>query len=112
MSEEEINLKYEDLMEDYQIDENNLPQKVQQKIQKINELCDEFEQCEEEEEDDLLLQIKALDNGICADLEPICDKIDEEENEKVMLEANKNNPAQNEAQKNTDSEKPSWLFWM
>jgi hypothetical protein len=112
MSEEEINLKYEDLIDDYKIDVDNLPQKVQQKIQKINELCDEFEDCEEEEEDDLLLQIKALDNGICADLEPICDKIDEEENERITLESNKNNTSQNQEQNNNNSESPSWRFWM
>jgi len=41
--EEEIELKFENYIEDYDIDVNELSEKIQQKIERINELCDDYE---------------------------------------------------------------------
>lgn len=111
--EEEINLEHEELMDSFGIDVNDLPQKVQSKIQKLNELCDEYEELDDEEDDaqnDLLLQIQALDDGIVADLEPIIAKIKEDdEKEKQAIQPN---PEPNQQTENTNSDSPSWRFWM
>ena len=65
--QEEIYLKYEDLIEQNDLDESQFSERLQQKIAQIEELCDEFDECEEEEEDELLLKIQTMDDGICSD---------------------------------------------
>ena len=116
--EEEIYLKYEDLIEEFDLDENELSERLQQKIQQIQELCDEFDECEEEEEDEILLKIQAMDDGICADLGSVIAKIKEEE-EEGGAKGNgndkgdgKENNMSDGGQTNTNSDAPSWRFWM
>lgn len=118
--EEEIELKFENYIEDYDIDVNELSEKIQQKIERINELCDDYEQLDgdddnEEEGDELLLQIQAMDDGICRDLEPIIEKIAQEQEQEHSRQI-ENNQKLNQGgqikQNETDSNSPSWRFWM
>jgi Zn-dependent M16 (insulinase) family peptidase len=106
--EEEIYLKYESLIEEHDLDESQFSERLQQKIQQIEDLCDAFEDCEEEEEDEILLKIQAMDDGICADLDSIIAKMkDDEEDEEP-----KDNKMSDGGQTNTNSDAPSWRFWM
>jgi hypothetical protein len=106
--EEEIYLKYEGLIEEHDLDESQFSERLQQKIQQIEDLCDAFEDCEEEEEDEILLKIQAMDDGICADLDSVIAKMkDDEEDEEP-----KDNKMSDGGQTNTNSDAPSWRFWM
>jgi Zn-dependent M16 (insulinase) family peptidase len=106
--EEEIYLKYESLIEEHDLDESQFSERLQQKIQQIEDLCDAFEDCEEEEEDEILLKIQAMDDGICADLDSVIAKMkDDEEDEEP-----KDNKMSDGGQTNTNSDAPSWRFWM
>jgi F0F1-type ATP synthase gamma subunit len=109
--QEEIYLKYEDLIEQNDLDESQFSERLQQKIAQIEELCDEFDECEEEEEDELLLKIQTMDDGICSDLDSIIAKMQEDE-----AKEEENKPQENKmsdgGQTNTDSDSPSWRFWM
>jgi Zn-dependent M16 (insulinase) family peptidase len=106
--EEEIYLKYEDLIEQNDLDESQFSERLQQKIQQIEDLCDAFDDCAEEEEDEILLKIQAMDDGICADLDSIIGKMkDEDEDDEP-----KDNKMSDGGQTNTDSDSPSWRFWM
>lgn len=107
--EEEIYLKYEDLIEDNDLDESHFSDRLKQKIQQIEELCDEYDECEEEEEDELLLKIQALDDGICADLDSVIAKLEKEEEKDNEAQPNQ---MSNGGQTNTNPESPSWRFWM
>lgn len=109
--QEEIYLKYEDLIEQNDLDESQFSERLQQKIAQIEELCDEFDECEEEEEDELLLKIQTMDDGICSDLDSIIAKMQEDE---AKEEENKpqDNKMSDGGQTNTDSDSPSWRFWM
>ena len=107
--EEEIYLKYEGLIEENDLDENQFPERLQQKIQQIEELCDTFDDCEEEEEDEILLKIQTMDDGICTDLDTIIAKIEEDEAKEDKAQENKMSDG---GQTNTNSDAPSWRFWM
>ena len=108
--EEEVYLKYEDLIEQHDLDENQFSERLQQKIQQIEDLCDAYEECEEEEEDEILLKIQTMDDGICSDLDSVIAKIkDEDEDEDGDGAENK---MSNGGQTNTNPDSPSWRFWM
>jgi hypothetical protein len=108
--EEEVYLKFENLIEENDLDESQFSERLKQKIQQIEDLCDAYEECEEEEEEEVLLKIQAMDDGICADLDSIIAKMRAEEDE------DDDNKTQNKmsdgGQTNTNSESPSWRFWM
>jgi hypothetical protein len=109
--QEEIYLKYEDLIEEFDLDESQFSERLQQKIAQIEELCDEFDECDEEDEDEILLKIQTMDDGICSDLDSIIAKMQEDE-----AKEEENKPQENKmsdgGQTNTDSDSPSWRFWM
>lgn len=107
--EEEIYLKYEDLIEQHDLDESQFSERLQQKIQQIEDLCDAFDDCEEEEEDEILLKIQATDDGICADLQSVIAKMKEDDDDD---DEPKNNKMSDGGQTNTNSDAPSWRFWM
>ena len=109
--QEEIYLKYEDLIEEFDLDESQFSERLQQKIAQIEEPCDEFDECDEEDEDELLLKIQTMDDGICSDLDSIIAKMQEDE---AKEEENKpqDNKMSEGGQTNTDSDSPSWRFWM
>jgi hypothetical protein len=106
--EEEIYLKYEDLIEQYDLDESQFSERLQQKIQQIEDLCDAFDDCEEDEEDEILLKIQATDDGVCADLQSIIAKMKEDDED----DEPQNNKMSDGGQTNTNSDTPSWRFWM
>ena len=107
--EEEIYLKYETLIEENDLDENQFSDRLKQKIQQIEDLCDEYDECEEEEEDDLLLKIQAMDDGICADLDSVIAKMKAEEEDEDDAQSNQMSKG---GQADTNSDTPSWRFWM
>ena len=109
--QEEIYLKYEDLIEQNDLDESQFSERLQQKIAQIEELCDEFDECEEEEEDELLLKIQTMDDGICSDLDSIIAKMQEDEDKEEESKPQENKMSDG-GQTNTDSDSPSWRFWM
>lgn len=108
--EEEVYLKFEDLIEENDLDESQFSDRLKQKIQQIEDLCDAYEECEEEEEEDILLKIQAMDDGICADLGSVIAKMKAEEEEEISNDAE--NKMSNGGQTNTNSDSPSWRFWM
>lgn len=107
--EEEIYLKYEDLITEHDLDDSRFSERLSQKIQQIEDLCDAFEECEEDEEDEILLKIQATDDGICADLNSIIAKMqqDDEEEDKII-----DKKMSDGGQTNTNPDAPSWRFWM
>jgi hypothetical protein len=110
--QEEIYLKYEDLIEEFDLDESQFSERLQQKIAQIEELCDEFDECDEEDEDELLLKIQTMDDGICSDLDSIIATMQEEEAKEEEESKPQENKMSDGGQTNTDSDSPSWRFWM
>ena len=107
--EEEIYLKFEGLIEEHDLDETQFSDRLKQKIQQIEDLCDAYEECEEDEEEEVLLKIQAMDDGICADLGSVIAKMQEEEEEESNGAENKMSDG---GQTNTNPDSPSWRFWM
>lgn len=108
--EEEIYLKFEGLIEEHDLDENEFSDRLKQKIQQIEDLCDAYEDCDEDEEEEVLLKIQAMDDGICADLASVIAKMKDDEDEEDGN--NTGNQMSNGGQTNTNSDSPSWRFWM
>lgn len=111
---QEIELECYRLIEENDIDVSELPEKIQRKLELLEEVIEEFNECETDttEEEDCELRMQAMDTGICKDLEPLIEKMkQEEEEENANQQAHQNQmPPQN--QNNTNSEAPSWRFWM
>ena len=116
--EEEIYLKYEDLIEENDLDESQFSDRLKQKIQQIEELCDAYEECDEDEEEEIILKVQAMDDGICADLESVIAKVQaDEEKENAQNSTNEGDKMADGGQSdggqtNTNSDSPSWRFWM
>ena len=121
---QEIELECYRLIEEHDIDVSELPEKVQRKLEQLEEVINEFNECEtdSEEEGNCELKMEAMDAGICKDLEAIVAQIKAEEanNNAVSSQAadggqvSQNQPQAptNQGQTNTDSDSPSWRFWM
>lgn len=121
---QEIELECFRLIEEHDIDVSELPEKVQRKLEQLEEVVNEFNDCESDsdEEKDCELKMEAMDAGICKDLEAIIAKIQAEEADDSAIsgqaanggQVSKNQPQvpTNQGQQNTDSDSPSWRFWM
>jgi hypothetical protein len=124
---QEIELECFRLIEEHDIDVSELPEKVQRKIEQLEEVINEFNDCESDsdEERDCELKMEAMDSGICKDLEAIVAKMKAEEADDNAISGQAGNggqtnqgnsnatpPPSNEGEQNTSSDSPSWRFWM
>lgn len=112
MSEDE-----QKILECYLIVESNgipfekLPERLQRKFEQLEELLDQYENCESEEEEKVLgRKIMSYDEGICRDLEPIVEKMQQDDIQQM--------PPMNQLPKAEDgmnipsNSEPTWRFWM
>jgi hypothetical protein len=112
----EDTIKWEEFIDEHNIDINDLPENVQHKIDKYEETYAEYEQTDDEhEESDLELALTTMDNGIVSDLQSfVAKKKSEEPDSSATPQAGDGGqtpptptPPQHQA-----SDKPSWAFWM
>ena len=117
----EENPKWEDFIDDNNIDINDLPENVQHKIDKYEETFEQYQETDDEnEENDLELSLKTMDNGILNDLESFLAKSKSDEPDPKADTAPKAAdggqtppaPAAPTPPQHQASDKPSWAFWM
>tara|TARA_R110000868_G_scaffold148114_1_gene369841 strand:- start:294 stop:632 length:339 start_codon:yes stop_codon:yes gene_type:complete len=110
---QEIELDCFRLIEENDLDVAELNEKIQRKITNLHEVIDEYNDSEtdSEEEKNLELRMKALDAGIVEDLQPIIEKMQQDEAAENAANSAPINPMPNAGQSN-NSETPSWRFWM
>jgi hypothetical protein len=125
---EEIELECFRLIEENDLDVNEFPERLQRKIAQLEDVIEEFNDCESdsEEEKNCELRMEAMDAGIVEDLQIIIAKINADEDDDDDDSAVQNNSTNqgnstpnagqnnntNTGQNNTDSDAPSWRFWM
>jgi hypothetical protein len=120
---QEIELECFRLIEENDLDVNEFPEKLQRKIAQLEDVIEEFNDCESdsEEEKNCELRMEAMDTGIVEDLQVIIAKIkagddddDEEDDSAVQKNDTKEGspPPVVEQNNNTNSDTPSWRFWM
>ena len=111
----EENPKWEDFIDDNNIDINDLPENVQHKIDKYEQTYQEYEATDDEhEESDLELALTTMDNGIVSDLESFVAKRKEDEPAPTPKaeDGGQTPPAPPAPPQHQASDKPSWAFWM
>jgi hypothetical protein len=113
----EENPKWEDFIDEHNIEIADLPENVQHKIDKYEEAYKEYESTDDEhEESDLELTLTAMDNGILGDLESFLAERKKDEpaptpNPKAE-DGGQTPPAPPAPPQHQASDKPSWAFWM
>jgi hypothetical protein len=112
----EDNCKWEEFIDEHNIDINDLPENVQHKIDKYEETFSEYEQTDDEHlESELEARLMALDNGIVSDLESFVEKKKSEEPAPSATpkagDGGQTPPTPTPPQHQA-SDKPSWAFWM
>jgi hypothetical protein len=114
----EENVKWEEFVDEHDIDVRELPDNVKHKIEKFEELYEEYEGTDDDDENkltDLEARIMAMDNGIVSDLQSFVAKKKTEEpapNPTPQAgDGGQTPPAQTPPQHQA-SDKPSWAFWM
>lgn len=121
----EDNVKWEEFVDEHDINVKELPENVQHKIEVFEETYSEYESTDDEEETalrDLEAKLMALDNGILSDLQSFVAKKKESapaeganpkdgEQTPKAEDGGQTPPAQTPPQHQT-SDKPSWAFWM
>ena len=109
--------KFQQLMEEYKIEVNALPDKVKQKIETFDTVYDEYTDAEEnsQAETDAHDKLVALDAGITTDIEAF---IKEQKQNPPAPPAPPSDPAKKTFEKKTDTppandddSSPSWKFW-
>jgi hypothetical protein len=114
----EDNVKWEEFVDEHDINVKELPENVQHKIEVFEETYSEYESTDDEEETalrDLEAKLNALDNGILSDLQSFVAK--QKANAPApnatpkAEDGGQTPPAQTPPQHQT-SDKPSWAFWM
>lgn len=116
MSQDEIELKCYELLEEYDLEINELPEKLQRKFEQLDDLIEEFEECDadSDEESECELRIEAMDTGITELLNEHIEKMVEEaetSNAQQIQQQNFGNGGQ-PTQSNEQKDTPSWRFWM
>ena len=111
-------VKWEQFVNDNDIDVQELPENVKHKIEVFEETYSEYEGTDDEDETalrDLEAKLNALDNGILSDLQSfVAKKKDSAPAEGANPKAEDGGqtpPAQTPPQHQA-SDKPSWAFWM
>jgi hypothetical protein len=113
---ETTQFKFDGLMAKMQIDINDLPEKVQSKINTFDETYEAYEASEEnsQEESDALAKLNALDSGITSDLESyLASKKTEQQPpqaaEGAQTQTSQTTPPPSDT---PQGDAPSWRFWM
>lgn len=118
---QEIELECFRLIEENDIDVNELPEKIQRKLEQLEDLIEDFNEAEDgsDEERECELRMEAMDSGLAEDLSQIVEKIrqQEQEEENNLRNAQQQKQMANGGQTNTNSnttnaDSPSWRFWM
>jgi hypothetical protein len=112
---ETTQFKFDALMAKMQIDINDLPAKVQSKINTFDETYEAYEAAEEnsQEESDALAKLNALDSGITSDLESyLASKKTEEQTPQAANGAQTNQSTPPPSDTTDGDNTPSWRFWM
>jgi hypothetical protein len=111
-------VKWEQFVNDNDIDVKELPENVQHKIEIFEETYSEYEGTDDNEETalrDLEAKLNALDNGILSDLQSFVAKKKESapaENPTPKAEDGGQTPPAQTPPQHQASDKPSWAFWM
>lgn len=113
-------VEFDVIMSDNDLEFSSLPESIQVKIEKFDEIFESYQEIEDDEtaESDLMEKMKALDKGISADLKQfIATQKKEKQEEEVKTEpqnTQQQQPTQSATTPNptTESSKPSWAFWM
>ena len=112
----EDNCKWEEFIDEHNIDIKDLPENVQHKIDKYEETFAEYEKTDDEHlEGDLELALTTMDNGIVSDLQSFVEKKKSEEPAPTPTpqagDGGQTPPTPTPPQHQA-SDKPSWAFWM
>jgi len=114
------NFKFDAFIQKHEIDTNQLPEKVQAKIDTFDETYEQYQEAEEnsKEESDLLAKLHAYDSGLLSDLEsfvaqqqketPPAQAADGKQTEGAATPT----PADNSTPPPSSEDTPSWRFWM
>jgi len=116
----ENSVKFEILLESKNLDVDDLPQKIQEKIANFDSVYETYEKADEgsEEEKDAYARLKAMDEGITNDIKSFIEQKEKEAaNNPPANNPPANNPPANNPPANNPTEeptegKPSWAFWM
>lgn len=112
----EENVKWEEFVDEHDIDVRELPENVKHKIEKFEELYEEYESTDDEDENkltDLEARLMAMDNGIVSDLQSfVAKKKSEEPAPKPTPQAGDGGQTPPAPPQHQASDKPSWAFWM
>lgn len=107
-------VKFEELMQKHNLQLEELPEKIQSKIENFDEVYEVYNEAEEDskEERDAELKLSSLDDGICNDLESYISSKQKEQggqSEDEKQASNNTAPQQSESSNNASD---SFIFWM
>lgn len=117
----EDTVKWEEFINEHDINISDLPENVQHKIDKYEETFEEYQETDDEQlEEQLELTLKTMDNGILNDLQSFIAKSKSDEpdpNANPTPKAAEGGqtppaPAAQTPPQHQSSDKPSWAFWM
>jgi hypothetical protein len=119
----EDNVKWEEFVNEHDINVEELPDNVKHKIEIFEETFSDYEATDDEDETalrDFEAKLNALDNGILSDLQSFIEKKKESapaedanpKAEGATPKAEDGGQTPPEPPKHQASDKPSWAFWM
>lgn len=119
MNQEQEGFKFPDFFESQKISMSDLPEKVQSKISTFDDTYEEYAESEEgsAEEKDLYAKLCAFDNGILSDLQSYVAKRNQDASTPPQAAQgaqtdNQSQQSNTNSQTETQSDSPSWRFWM
>jgi len=113
----EENPKWEDFIEEHDIDVRELPDNLKHKIEKFEEMYEEYEAIDDDDDSALRnyeVKLTASDNGIMLDLQAFVAKNKPQAPAPTPKaeDGGQTPPAQPAPPQHQASDKPSWAFWM
>jgi hypothetical protein len=108
---DEKNVKFEDLLDNLNIDADDLPIEIQRKIDIFEDAWDDYEEADEDDESNLTeleARIEAMDNGICADIQDYANKMKAQKAQQTAADGKKLDDGE---QKETPTEQKDYLYW-
>jgi SMC interacting uncharacterized protein involved in chromosome segregation len=112
---DEKNVKFEDLLDNLNIDADDLPVEIQNKIDLFEDAWDDYEEADDEDEStlaELEARIEAMDNGICSDIKDYANKLKTQQSQQQPNMGNGGQPtAPSSDDDNKPAEKKDYLYW-